>query len=97
MSIALTSVRIIDVLPTVKIILFAMGKKDEKSGMVDMSDLVTVTEAAKLRGVSRAAIHELVQRGRLRAERRFGRVLLYRSEIESFEKEKPGPKPSGVE
>lgn len=62
-----------------------------------MSQLLTITEAAKLRGVSRAAIHELVQRGRLRAERMFGRVLLYRNEVETFEKEKPGPKPSGVD
>src|SRR2546421_4367073 len=34
----------------------------------------------------------LVQRGRLRSERMLGRVLLYRSEVESFEKDKPGPK-----
>jgi excisionase family DNA binding protein len=69
-----------------------MKKKNEKSGMVDMNEFVTVAEAAELRGVSRAAIHELVQRGRLRSERMLGRVLLYRSEVEAFVKEKPGPK-----
>jgi len=58
----------------------------------DIADLITVAEAAQLRGVSRAAMHELIQRGRLRAEKMFGRVLLYRSEVEAFEKEKPGPK-----
>ncbi len=57
-----------------------------------VNDLITVTEAAMLRGVSRAAIHELVQRGRLSSERMFGRVLLHRNEVLSFEKEKPGPK-----
>jgi excisionase family DNA binding protein len=69
-----------------------MKKKNEKSRIVDMSMFVTVAEAAELRGVSRAAIHELVQRGRLRSEKMLGRVLLYRREIETFEKDKPGPK-----
>ena len=68
-----------------------MGKK-AKSTVEDISGLITVTEAAQLRGVSRAAMHELIQRGRLRCERMFGRVLLYRSEVLLFEKEKPGPK-----
>ena len=66
--------------------------KKDKRRVSDLSDLITVTEAAQLRGVSRAAIHELVQRGRLRSEKMFGRVLLYRSEVEVFEKSKPGPK-----
>lgn len=69
-----------------------MTKKSTQNEGNDMSDFVTVTEAAQIRGVSRAAIHELVQRGRLRSKKMFGRVLLYRSEVESFEKEKPGPK-----
>ena len=69
-----------------------MTKKNKTSGANDMSDFVTVTEAASMRGVSRAAMHELVQRGRLRSIRMFGRVLLYRSEVEAFEKDKPGPK-----
>ncbi len=67
-------------------------KKAQESIATDTSSLITVTEAAELRGVSRAAIHELVQRGRLRCERMFGRVLLYRSEVLLFEKDKPGPK-----
>jgi excisionase family DNA binding protein len=66
--------------------------KKEKNSSNSIDDLITVTEAAQLRGVSRAAIHELVQRGRLRSEKMFGRVLLYRSEVEAFERDKPGPK-----
>ena len=69
-----------------------MTKKKRENKVFNASDLITMTEAAKLRGVSRAAIHELVQRGRLRSEQMFGRVLLYRSEVEAFEKSKPGPK-----
>lgn len=71
-----------------------MAKKNRQSEANEMDDFVTVTEAANMRGVSRAAIHELVQRGRLRSKRMFGRILLYRSEVESFEKGKPGPKRS---
>lgn len=57
-----------------------------------MEQFVTVGEAAELRGVSRASIHALIKRGRLRAVEMFGRLLLYRKEVEGFEKEKPGPK-----
>jgi excisionase family DNA binding protein len=74
-----------------------MKTKNEKSKVVDMSEFLTVAEAAELRGVSRAAIHELVQRGRLRSERMLGRVLLYKSEVVSFEKGKPGPKTNNNE
>ncbi len=57
-----------------------------------MAQFVTVSEAAALRGVSRASIHALIKRERLRAVELFGRLLLYRREVEAFEKEKPGPK-----
>lgn len=67
-------------------------RKKAKSVVKGINDLITVTEAAQLRGVSRAAIHELIQRSRLKSEKMFGRVLLYRTEVEAFEKEKPGPK-----
>ncbi len=59
-----------------------------------MSDLITQTEAAELRGVSLASISELVKRGRLRSKEVFGKRLVYRSEVLAFEKEKPGPKAS---
>jgi excisionase family DNA binding protein len=60
-----------------------------------MEQFVTVNEAAKLRGVSRAAIHALIKRERLRSFEIFGRVLLYRREVEGFKKEKTGPKTNG--
>ena len=69
-----------------------MKKKVDKKEARGIEDLITVTEAAKLRGISRQAIHALIQRGRLRSVEMFGRVLVYRSEVESFEKETPGPK-----
>lgn len=68
-----------------------MAKKSGKT-QDELSDLITVSEAAKIRGVSRQAIHGLIERGRLRSVNMFGRVLLYRSEVEAFEKDTPGPK-----
>ena len=69
-----------------------MKKHKEKLQKRPLEDFITVVEAAKLRGVSRAAIHALIQRGRLRSENMLGRVLLYKDEVLSFEKTKPGPK-----
>ena len=67
-------------------------KTNSKDSKGDLSDLITQTEAAKLRGVSRAAIRALILRGRLQSVEMFGRNLVYRSEVMAFEKEKPGPK-----
>lgn len=69
-----------------------MKKKVEDTLEKTMQEFVTVSEAAKLRGVTRAAIHALIKRGRLRSVDMFGRMLLYRSEVLSFEKDKPGPR-----
>ena len=51
-----------------------------------MRDLITPAEAARVRGVTRAAISDLVRRGRLRSTDVGGRPFLYRSEVENFEK-----------
>jgi excisionase family DNA binding protein len=69
-----------------------MPKRQEKKKSDDLDDLITQTEAARLRGVSRAAIRALILRGRIRSVEMFGRNLVYRSEVLSFEKEKTGPK-----
>ncbi len=55
-------------------------------------ELLTVDEAARIRGVVPSAIRNLVYRGRLASVRLYGRMLLYRAEVEGFEMEKPGPK-----
>jgi hypothetical protein len=55
-------------------------------------ELITQSEAAQLREVTVAAISALVQRGRLRSVERFGKLLVYRSEVLAFEREKPGRK-----
>ena len=61
--------------------------------LVDVSNLITLQEAARLRGVKNGSIHGLVTRGRLRSRTLFGRILVYRDEVLGFVKQKTGPKP----
>lgn len=67
-----------------------MAKK--KSPAVE-DDLITQSEAADLSGRSVSAINELVRRGRLRSVEKFGKRLVYRSEVEAFEPSKGGRPP----
>ncbi len=57
----------------------------------EVGDLITQAEAARLRGVSRTAISELIERGRLRSVSIAGRLLVYRSEVLAFERKPGGP------
>lgn len=58
-------------------------KQARKSG--GLSDLISQAEAARIRGVTRAAISDLIKRGKLRAIEVAGRQLVYRSEVQLFE------------
>ena len=69
--------------------------------MVKDSDLITLSEAAELKGYKDvSAISHLVKRGRLRSEVRFGKTLVYRSDVLAFVPDKggrpPKPKASGT-
>lgn len=55
--------------------------------LVDVSDLITQTVAARLRGVTPPAIRYLVQANRLRSVEICGTVYVFRSEVVAF---KPG-------
>src|SRR5436305_8277318 len=70
-----------------------MSTRRRKPELVDVSNLITLQEAARLRGVQNGSIHGLVTRGRLRSRTLFGRILVYRDEVLSFVKQKTGPKP----
>jgi excisionase family DNA binding protein len=52
----------------------------------DLSDLISQAEAARIRGVSRAAITDLIRRGRLRFVTVAGRKLVFRSQVETYER-----------
>jgi excisionase family DNA binding protein len=51
---------------------------------VDLDDLITQKEAARIRGVSVQAINDLVRRGRIETVTIGGRKFLSRSEVEGF-------------
>jgi excisionase family DNA binding protein len=55
-----------------------------------LDDIISQSEAARLRGVSREAIRNLIDRGRLRGVTVGGRLCVYRSEVLSFEPDKGG-------
>ena len=46
-----------------------------------MENLITVAEAAQLKGVSRSAIYKAISQGRLNARRVLGKVALDRNEV----------------
>jgi hypothetical protein len=69
-----------------------MRRRKQRVDPDELDDLMTQSEAARLRGVTRAAIGYLIQQGRLRTRELFGRRLVYRSEVEAFTPGKPGPK-----
>ncbi len=66
----------------------------------DLSDWISQSEAARLRGVTRQAIAKLVKKGRLKVLVLGGRTFVSKTEVAGFEmqaagrpkKEKNGPK-----
>jgi excisionase family DNA binding protein len=59
----------------------------------DISAWISQSEAARLRGVTRAAISALVKRNRLKTLKIGGKNLLNRADIENYEPQPRGPKP----
>lgn len=66
--------------------------RGQTAGDVDMSDLITQSEAAELRGVSLSAIANLVKRGRLDKVERFGKTLVKRSQVQALDDLRGWPK-----
>lgn len=60
--------------------------------MKKKDDMVTVQEAATLKGVSRARVHQWITDGRLQKEVRYGRTVVSLSEVMTLEELKRGPK-----
>ena len=59
------------------------------------NDLIRQSSAARLRGVSPAAIADLISRGRLKTYNVAGVPFVSRSEVMNLERQTPGPKPGG--
>lgn len=56
----------------------------------ETSDLITQAEAARIRGVSREAIYDLVGRGKLTAVEIGGQKFLKRADVENYKPEAGG-------
>jgi excisionase family DNA binding protein len=69
------------------------AKKLEKT---DLEDLITQAEAARIRGVSREAIYDLVARGKLKVRQIGGQKFVQRSEVENYEPQAGGRPPGPV-
>ncbi len=68
-----------------------MQTEPAKAGNFNVKDWISKSEAARIRGVSRQAIWELVRRGRLKSFRFGGRMYLSRAEVMNFERRPRGP------
>ena len=64
-----------------------MKKNSEQQYDTANEPLISQAKAAEMCGMTRAAIHDMVSRGRLRSVEVEGRDLVYRKEVEAFEKE----------
>ena len=62
-------------------------KLDDEQPAADVRALISQAKAAEMCGMTRAAIHDLVRRRRLRSVEVEGRDLVYLKEVEAFEKE----------
>ena len=60
------------------------------SSDIDPAEWISQSEAARIRGVSRQAIHKLAKKGRISTLEIGGHVLVNRTELESFEPKEPG-------
>jgi len=60
----------------------------------DLSDWISQSEAARLRGISRQAVARLVKRGRLAVLEIAGMRLVRKSEVLAFEAKPAGRKPT---
>jgi excisionase family DNA binding protein len=68
-----------------------LRRRDENN--FDFSAWISQSEAARLRGVTRAAISALVKRNRLKTLKIGGKNLLNRGDIENYQPQPRGPKP----
>jgi excisionase family DNA binding protein len=69
----------------------------EGEDISDISSWISQSEAARLRGVSREAIYNLVKKNRLKTLKIGDKTLVNRIEVESYRPRLPGPKPKKKE
>ena len=66
---------------------------------MNTDDLLTITEAANVLGISRAALYDAIQTGRLTAATVLGKQVLRRADVAAYEprsyRDRPGGKSKG--
>ncbi len=66
---------------------------------MNTDDLLTITEAASALGISRAALYDAIQNGRLAAVTVLGKQVLRRADVAAYEprsyRDRPGGKSKG--
>ena len=67
----------------------------EDENISDISTWISQSEAARLRGVSREAIYNLVKKNRLKTLKIGDKTLVDSVEVENYRPRLPGPKPKG--
>ena len=65
-----------------------MNNHPEKQPGVPDEPLISQAKAAEMCGMTRAAIQDLVHRGRFRSVEIEGRDLVYRAEVDAFARER---------
>ena len=65
-----------------------MTSNPERQAGAHYEPLISQAKAAEMCGMTRAAIHDLVRRGRFRSVALEGRDLVYLKEVEAFAKER---------
>jgi len=63
---------------------------NSKIAPIDLSEWISLAEAARVRGVTRQAVSKLVKQGRLRTLNAGGRFLVHREDVSSFTKKLAG-------
>jgi excisionase family DNA binding protein len=71
-------------------------QKKRSQSSLESSEWLSQVDAARLRGVSRQAIADLVAKGRFTTLSIGGKTLLKRAEVERFKPKPPGPAPKTI-
>lgn len=66
-----------------------------KNALPELIDWISLSEAARLRGVTRQAMSKLVKNGRFRTLNAGGRQLVHRQDVANFKALVPGRRAKG--
>ena len=69
------------------------NRKRNAKESVAADEWISQAAAARMRGISRQGVSDLIGRGRLRTLVIAGKVLVRRADVEAFQAKRPGPAP----